>query len=82
MSRRLDVPRDHLPPFLIPKEGTRLQENYKEPFVLIRDELEGFLRAASALVPRSCRQSTFRPGRSGGCAATCEVLDGRGAKPP
>jgi ABC-type Fe3+ transport system substrate-binding protein len=47
VSRRLDVPRDHLPPALIPKEGAELllQENYKEPYIIVREELEGYLRA-------------------------------------
>lgn len=45
-SRRLDVPRGHLPPFLIPKEGIPLQANYKEPYVMIKEELDGVLRIA------------------------------------
>lgn len=44
-SRRLDVPRDHLPQHLIPREGTTMQENYKEPFIVIRDEIEAFLKS-------------------------------------
>ncbi len=44
-SRRLDAPRDHLPEFVIPKPGVELQLNYKEQYIMVRDELEGFLRA-------------------------------------
>ena len=39
MSRRLDVPRDHLDPVLIPQEGARYQPNYKEEYVNLRDEI-------------------------------------------
>ena len=39
LSRRLDVPRDHLDPVLIPQEGARYQPNYKEEYVNLRDEI-------------------------------------------
>ena len=39
MSRRLDVPRDHLDPVLIPQEGIRYQPNYKEEYVRSRQEV-------------------------------------------
>jgi iron(III) transport system substrate-binding protein len=45
-SRRLDVPTEHLNPSMIPKPGMRYQENYKEPYVRIREELVTFLRTA------------------------------------
>lgn len=47
VSRRLDVPRDHLDPALIPQEGVTYQPNYKEEYVRLREEilalLEGIL---------------------------------------
>jgi hypothetical protein len=37
-SRRLDVPHDHIPEILVPKEGVKYLENYKETFTLIMTE--------------------------------------------
>jgi iron(III) transport system substrate-binding protein len=42
-SRRLDVPHDHIPEVLVPKEGVKYLEDYKEPFVLLRDEVIAFV---------------------------------------
>lgn len=42
-SRRLDVPRDHLDPAYIPKEGVYYQPNYKEEYVRLRSEVNAFL---------------------------------------
>jgi iron(III) transport system substrate-binding protein len=44
-SRRRDVPTDHLVKFLVPKEGAAYQENYKEPYVRLKDRLDDFLKA-------------------------------------
>jgi iron(III) transport system substrate-binding protein len=41
-SRRLDVPSDHIPEVLVPKEGVKYLEDYKEPFVKLRDEVIAF----------------------------------------
>jgi iron(III) transport system substrate-binding protein len=38
-SRRRDVPHDHLPEFLVPKDGVQYQENYKERFVKLREQV-------------------------------------------
>lgn len=43
-SRRLDVPHDHIPEALVPKEGVKYLEDYKEPFVILRDEVVDFLK--------------------------------------
>lgn len=44
VSRRLDVPRGHLEPSLIPKEGVEYQPNYKEEYVRLRDEVLALLK--------------------------------------
>lgn len=44
-SRRLDVPSDHIPEVLVPKEGVKYLEDYKEPFVVLRDEVVGFVNS-------------------------------------
>lgn len=44
-SRRLDVPRDHLPPALVPKNGVKYLEDYKENFVVLRNEVVTFLKS-------------------------------------
>lgn len=36
----------HHVPDPIPKPGVPLQENYKERYVMVREELEGFLKTA------------------------------------
>jgi iron(III) transport system substrate-binding protein len=41
-SRRLDVPTDHLEKANIPRPGVQYQENYKEPYVMIKAELDAF----------------------------------------
>jgi iron(III) transport system substrate-binding protein len=41
-SRRLDVPSDHIPEVLVPKEGVSYLADYKEPFVALRDEVIAF----------------------------------------
>lgn len=43
-SLRQDVPRDHVVPMLIPKEGVRYQEQYSERFVEIRRETVNFIK--------------------------------------
>lgn len=48
-SLRLDVPKDHIPEILVPKEGVKYQENYIEAFVLRRDEIVAFL---DTILPR------------------------------
>ena len=45
VSDRLDVPRDHVEPFLIPVPGVKYDRQQNEPFVLVRDELEEYLKA-------------------------------------
>jgi iron(III) transport system substrate-binding protein len=42
-SRRLDVSHDHIPDVLVPKEGVKYLEDYKEPFVTLRDEVVAFV---------------------------------------
>jgi ABC-type Fe3+ transport system substrate-binding protein len=42
-SRRRDVPTDHIPGVLVPKEGVNYMDDYKEDFVNLRDEVVGFL---------------------------------------
>ena len=44
LSRRLDVPRDHVDPIGIPKDGFEYQANYKERFVRLKGEIIPFLR--------------------------------------
>jgi iron(III) transport system substrate-binding protein len=41
-SRRLDVPSDHIPDVLVPKEGVKYLADYKEPFVTLRAEVIAF----------------------------------------
>jgi iron(III) transport system substrate-binding protein len=48
-SRRLDVPSDHIPDVLVPKEGVKYLPDYKEPFVSLRDEVVSFL---DTVIPR------------------------------
>jgi ABC-type Fe3+ transport system substrate-binding protein len=43
-SRRLDVPHDHIPEVLVPKDGVKYLEDYKEPFVMLRDEAVNYLK--------------------------------------
>jgi ABC-type Fe3+ transport system substrate-binding protein len=43
-SLRQDVPRDHVLPILIPKEGVKYQENYTERYVRVREEVMSFLK--------------------------------------
>jgi hypothetical protein len=38
-SRRLDAPRDHLNPMLVPKERVEYQPNYKEEFVRLKGDI-------------------------------------------
>lgn len=42
-SRRLDVPRDHLDPLKLPKEGVVYQKQYKEEYTRLQDEVNEFL---------------------------------------
>jgi len=44
-SRRRDVPNDHIPEVLVPKEGVKYLEDYKESFVSIRDEIGVFVNS-------------------------------------
>lgn len=48
-SLRVDVPKDHIPEILVPKEGVKYQENYKEAYVKMRDEIVDFL---DTMLPR------------------------------
>lgn len=48
-SRRRDVPNDHIPEVLVPKESAKYLEDYKEPFVVLRDEVVGFV---NSVLPR------------------------------
>ena len=48
-SRRRDVPNDHIPEVLVPKEGAKYLEDYKEPFVTLRDEVVSFV---NSVLPR------------------------------
>jgi iron(III) transport system substrate-binding protein len=48
-SRRRDVPSDHIPDVLVPKEGVTYLADYKEPFVVLRDEVVGFV---NSVLPR------------------------------
>lgn len=43
-SLRRDVPTDHVPEILVPKEGVQYQENHSEPYVKLRQEITSFLR--------------------------------------
>jgi iron(III) transport system substrate-binding protein len=43
-SRRRDVSHDHLPEFLVPKEGVPYQENYKERYVKLREQVTEIIR--------------------------------------
>jgi ABC-type Fe3+ transport system substrate-binding protein len=43
-SRRLDVPHDHIPEVLVPKEGVKYLEDYKEDFVNLRGEVTAYLK--------------------------------------
>lgn len=43
-SLRRDVPRDHIPDLLVPKEGVQYQENFAERYVKMRSEIVGFLK--------------------------------------
>ena len=43
-SRRLDVPRDHVSPMTLPKDGVEYQPNYKEEYVRLREEILAFLK--------------------------------------
>src|SRR6266850_71449 len=42
-SRRRDVSSDHIPDVLVPKEGVTYLADYKEPFVVLRDEVVDFV---------------------------------------
>jgi ABC-type Fe3+ transport system substrate-binding protein len=44
VSRRLDVPRSHLDPWLVPKERVEYQANYKEDYVRLKAEIVPFLQ--------------------------------------
>ncbi len=44
-SRRRDVPNDHIPAVLVPKEGVKYMADYKEPFVVLRDEVVDFVKS-------------------------------------
>jgi iron(III) transport system substrate-binding protein len=46
VSRRLDVPTDHLPSHMVPKPGVSYQENYKEQYVDLKYDVQEFLRTA------------------------------------
>jgi ABC-type Fe3+ transport system substrate-binding protein len=48
-SRRRDVPNDHIPEVLVPKEGVTYLADYKEPFVVLRDEVVDFV---NSVLPR------------------------------
>ena len=43
-SRRLDVPNENFNSISVPKQGADYQENYREEFVMMRDEIRAFLR--------------------------------------
>ncbi len=45
-SQRRDVPTDHVPELLVPKEGVTYQENHAERYVRLRTEILEFLRTA------------------------------------
>jgi iron(III) transport system substrate-binding protein len=42
-SRRLDVPRDHLDPLKLPKDGVAYQKQYKEEYTRLQDEVNEFV---------------------------------------
>jgi len=48
-SRRRDVSSDHIPDVLVPKEGVTYLADYKEPFVVLRDEVVDFV---NSILPR------------------------------
>jgi len=48
-SRRRDVLNDHIPEVLVPKEGAKYVEDYKESFVALRDEVVDFV---NSVLPR------------------------------
>jgi len=45
-SQRRDVPADHVPALLVPREGVVYQENHAERYVRLRTEILEFLRTA------------------------------------
>ena len=45
-SRRSDVPNDHIPEVFVPKPGVNYLADYKEPFVVLRDEVVTFVNSA------------------------------------
>jgi iron(III) transport system substrate-binding protein len=46
VSDRVDVPQDHVESFLIPVPGMKYDRQQNEPFVMVRDELDDFLKVA------------------------------------
>jgi iron(III) transport system substrate-binding protein len=44
LSRRLDVPRDHVDPIQVPKDGIEYQPNYKERYVRLKSEIVPVLK--------------------------------------
>jgi iron(III) transport system substrate-binding protein len=45
-SRRLDIPTDHLPDYVVPRPGVKYQQSWKETYVDLKDEVMDLLRAA------------------------------------
>jgi iron(III) transport system substrate-binding protein len=43
-SRRTDVPTDHLEPFVVPQPGVQYQENYKEQYVDLKDQIVDLMK--------------------------------------
>jgi ABC-type Fe3+ transport system substrate-binding protein len=44
-SRRQDVPNDHVPGYFVPKAGVTYQDNYKETYSELRDQMVEFVRS-------------------------------------
>jgi iron(III) transport system substrate-binding protein len=45
VSRRTDVPTDHLPDYVLPKPGVRYEEDWREDSVDLKDEVAAFIRS-------------------------------------
>jgi iron(III) transport system substrate-binding protein len=44
LSRRLDVPRDHVDSIQVPRDGVEYQANYKERYVRMKGEIVPFMK--------------------------------------
>ncbi len=63
VSRRLDVPRDHLPKGVVPREDSKFPATYKEPFLNVRAESNAYIRALLKGVKAQGRRGRGKRGR-------------------